>query len=99
MLVRLLHFLGKGKAMLFRVWTEDMNREGIESIVGKEFDGFSLVNAKGYWKGIGESSLVIEVETSQSELPRIRSIAEQIKLTNSQESVMIQALQTESIFV
>ena len=85
--------------MLYRICTENKNREQVEAIVAKRFDGFTVFEAKGYWKGQDEASLVIEVIPPEINEDNILGLAEDIKALNSQESVLIQELSCVSYFV
>lgn len=75
--------------MLYRLYTEDKNREGIEQIISKYFDGFTLIPAIGYWKGNKEQSLIVEILSDKDVLPVVEQIAEEIKRVNDQQSVLI----------
>lgn len=75
---------------LFRIWTEDKNREQVEQLVARYFDGFSIVAAVGYWKGTREASLCIEIVTDYPN--GVRALARAIKSFNEQEAVLVQEI-------
>lgn len=75
--------------MMYRIYTEDTNRAGIEAIVAQHFTGFTIYTATGYWNGIRENSLVIEIVCSVYHYRLILLVASQIKAINKQESVML----------
>jgi hypothetical protein len=81
--------------MLYRILTEDKNREKVEAIVGTYFDGFTVIEATGYWKGTKEKSLVIEIWTDDNARSDINVVAKRIKEVNNQEAVLVQAFQCE----
>ena len=91
--------------MLYRIYTENKNREQVEAIVARRFSGFTISAATGYWQGQREDSLVIEVIPPESlrypELAgnNIQGIAEDIQALNQQESVLIQQVECESWLV
>ena len=72
---------------LYRIHTEDKNRERIAQIVGAAFDAWTLLNAEGVWKGQSEHSLVIEVYTESEWM--VKAVALQIKEANNQEAVLV----------
>ena len=87
--------------MLYRILTENKNRQVVEDIVSAEFPGFTIIEAMGYWNGVRELSLIIEIDTDGNEFKgmTVTRIAEMIKRHNQQESVMIQAVMTQNKFV
>lgn len=72
---------------MIRLYTEDVNRPEIESILDHDFPGYTLIPAQGRWKGVSEPSLVVELATA-SQADAIHA-AEEIKAANHQESVMV----------
>lgn len=80
--------------MLYRIFTEDKQRLAIAQIVGRFFDGFTLIPAEGYWQGEQEQSLIIEIDTTGSTCPvnRINAIASEINELNNQQYCMIQEI-------
>ena len=85
--------------MLYRIMTEDKNLEGIKSLVGKYFEGFSLFTSKGFWKGIEENSLTIEVISESKIMDAIKELARAIKDLNSQDAVLVEVLKNNSFLI
>ena len=86
--------------MLYRILTENKNRQVVEDIVSAEFPGFTIIEATGYWNGVREESLIIEIDAgNEIKGMTVTRIAEMIKRHNQQESVMIQAVMTQNKFV
>lgn len=77
--------------MLYRIFTEDINRKVIEQIMTSRFDDFTMYPTIGYWKGKKEKSLTIEIE-SHSDAKAIEEIALEIKKSNRQSKVMVQVI-------
>jgi len=73
--------------MLYRIYTEDINRNKIEAAANNLFDGFTLIPAIGYWKGIKENSIIIEIFTT--DVDSVFSLADQITEFNNQEAVLV----------
>lgn len=84
---------------LYRIYTEDINRNEVLEIVAKYFDAFTVIPCKGAWKGAHESSLIIEIIDSDVIAPKVIYCAETIKYTNKQESVLITKSTIESELV
>ncbi len=84
---------------LYQIYTEDKNRYSIEHYVGCEFSGFSVLPAAGFYKGLRENALIIEIVGDQNvdaeaselrfELEKVRRAALRIKDHNEQENVLI----------
>lgn len=87
--------------ILYRIYTENKNREQIEKIVSELFDGFTVIESTGYWRGQREISLIIEIlDTGLVNVAeRIEFIAEKIKKINDQESVLVTKHEIEELFV
>jgi len=68
---------------VYRIYTEDADREAVVSAVSQRFESFTLHETTGYFKGRSEKSIVIEIvegrEEDVEEVARaIRSISGQI---------------------
>jgi hypothetical protein len=74
---------------LYRIYTEDKNRTIICSEVNRYFDGYTVFNATGYWKGTKEKAIVIEILASSKAKYNIKKLAKFIKKYNRQEAVLI----------
>ena len=87
--------------MLYRIYTEDKNRQIVEQILDENFPGYTIIQADGRWKGQSEKSLIIEVITSNDFdfSQRIKDVAAKIVKANSQESCYITStVQDETLF-
>jgi hypothetical protein len=75
---------------VYRIYTEDVNRETVIDLVATKFGNFNVSTAKGYWSGVAEDSLIVEVITaSASARETIKGIATKIRDYNRQETVLI----------
>jgi len=82
---------------MYRILTEDKNRELVYSILDKWLKGYPVTEATGAWKGQRERSLVIDVVNETAS--KIKWVAECIKYENGQESVLILDLPVTATFV
>ena len=86
--------------MLFRILTEDINElktaKTIE-LVSKFFNGFTLIKGIGYWQGKPENCLIFEIQTDNKK--DVLWLANQIKLQNNQESVLVQEIKSTAKFI
>lgn len=84
--------------MLYRIITEDINRGEIVEIVKQYFDSFTLIPAFGYWQGILEGSLIIEIGGPILG-GEVFDLADRIKQFNKQDIVLVQCVDCESELV
>lgn len=82
---------------MYRICTEDKNREQVQAILDEFVDGYALFPGVGSWKGQRELSLTIDlVDTSRD---TAHAIARQIKELNAQEAVLVLEIPETSTFV
>jgi hypothetical protein len=84
---------------MFRICTEDKNREGIEKIVSSKFEAYTLLAGRGVWRNTAEQSLVIEILTNSEQAGTINQLALEIKQANQQEAVLVQRYPVDSILI
>jgi len=75
----------------YRLYTEDVNYDAINIIVGEMFTSYTLIKGMGVWNRVKEKSVIIEIISDDSDnvLNKIRSLASTIKIVNYQEAVLI----------
>jgi hypothetical protein len=81
----------------YRIHTEDKARPTIYKLAGKRFDGFTVTTGTGYYKGVEESTLILEIITSDS--ASIYLLAEEIRKANGQESVLVNRIESSAVSV
>lgn len=75
---------------VYRIYTEDLNRDEIIRLAGKQFDSFTLQPTTGYYGGKTEKSIVLEaVEAKKKD---VASLAKDIRQLNGQKSVLVMGL-------
>lgn len=86
---------------LYRICTEDVGADRTKEIIGKHFDGFTLLYGEGVWKGISERALVVEImgDGSADESLRIGALCEAIKAENHQEAVLLEVVEASNYIV
>ena len=85
------------KGRLYRIMTEDLNRQAVLSEVSKSFEGFTVREALGYWRGTPEASITIEIITDDK--PGVLRVAEAIRVLNHQESVLVDCVKDDAELV
>lgn len=92
---------------MYRIATENLNKSAIEHIISGRFDGFSVIEQDGFWKGKKEHSLVIEIQGEDAfesfgpseEVRKIEEVCFAIKTLNHQEAVLLQIVPSEVYFI
>lgn len=84
---------------LYRIYTENKNYDEVMEIASKSFKGFTVMKAEGYWRGIPEHGLVIEILADESEADNVTVVAYNIKKFNAQESVLVTESTIEHKFI
>lgn len=79
----------------YRIYTEDKNTVEIEALLDTHFDGYTVLNARGRWKGQSENSLVIEIIGDAVKYDTVKFVVKQIKKLNRQEKVLVTVSQIE----
>ncbi len=73
---------------IYRIYTED--KPNLAALASGYFDSFTLLKGIGYWKGVPEPCVIIEVIQTQGFIaPEVRALAREIKSENHQETVLI----------
>ena len=84
--------------MLYRIYTENKNFDDVIRIAGCYFDGFTVLTGKGFWQGESEDSLILEVIGENLDR-KVKELAEDIKVLNQQDCVLIQKVKNQAEFV
>ena len=89
--------------MLYRLYTEDINRREVEVLVAKYFEGFTITPATGYWQLKREQTIIIDIVGEEGNLidcfQDIKRLCEEIKKLNKQESILILSIPTTASFL
>ena len=81
--------------MLYRIFTEDVNRKKVCDICTRFFNSYTMFTAVGVWNGIAENSLCIEVSSLEQDghlALRVTSAVAEIREVNKQEAVLVQKI-------
>lgn len=91
------------KRTVYRIYTEDKNLTRVMALASEEFDGFTVTNGLGAWKGTIEKSIIIEIIVPTlkffTDRHRVERLARCIKDLNGQESVLVTEQQIEADFI
>lgn len=72
---------------VYRMYTEDVNRNRILEVLNSKFDGFTLIPTIGAWRGQLENSLLIEVFNTDH--ATVIEAAQTIARINNQDAVAV----------
>jgi len=82
--------------MLYRLYTEYKRPLNTSKIVSKYFQGFTVTKGIGYWMGLPEKSMIIEIVTERAMDAKVKKLADEIKRYNSQEAVLVQRMENSN---
>jgi len=79
--------------VLYRIYTEDINRENIIGLVAEQFSNFTIIKGDGHWGDQQEKSLIVEIITVQGDdvAKIVKGIAAKIRDYNKQDAVLVTA--------
>lgn len=75
----------------YTIYTENKNIKKIEAILNNNIiiKGYTIIKSIGYWQGLKEQSLKIEVLLPKHYNYQIKTIGQRIKRLNKQEAVYL----------
>ena len=85
--------------MLYKIYTENVNRDRIEKAAEHWLGSFTIYAATGCCLGIWENSLVIEVVGSAETILPVQALADAIKLFNKQDWVLVTRQPCETLSI
>lgn len=93
--------------MIIRICTEDKNQPLVRELCAKQFGCFTMYRGIGAWNGILEPSLTIEIAIVDKPLTISESreryhaerLAHEIKELNTQESVLIEYIESTNVLI
>lgn len=74
---------------LYRIYTEDKNRDKIEKAANHMLGDYTLIQGMGYWKGSKENTIIIEQISRSDWAAPMTFLAKAIKELNHQEAVLL----------
>lgn len=86
--------------MLYRLGTEDKDRNRIIAIVSKYFDGFTVIPCIGVWQSARENALIVEIDSTDDNAEQsVGAIIDEVKALNHQDCIILQQVETQTVFV
>lgn len=85
------------RSYVYRIYTEDVNRNGVEAILDGAFKGYTIIRGEGRWRGKKENSIVIEIDGATRN--RVLAVVKKIKATNNQEAVLVRRNKTDTSLI
>lgn len=82
---------------MYRIYTEDVNRDAIQALADSFFDGYTLVPTIGVWSGTHEASLIVEIVSDARD--SVHELATAIKDLNHQQAVLVTHVRQDEVFV
>ncbi len=85
--------------MIYRIYTEDKNRQMILNYLTEWTPSFTIIPAIGVWRSVREDTLIIELIGEELTIQYIKAIAQAIKIMNNQECILITSQTGNEIFL
>lgn len=79
---------------IYRIYTEDADREAVIDTVAQSFESFTVHPATGFFKGQSEKSIVIEIVDARED--DIEAVAKAIRSINGQKTVLVMGLRGQA---
>lgn len=76
----------------YRIYTEDKGIaacDEVASLVSKSFDGFTAYRGTGFWRGVSEHNLTIEILVDEETPGTVETLAGKIRTLLKQEAVLV----------
>ena len=78
--------------------THKLEKTKIEQTLATHFEGFTAFEVIGYWKGLKEKTLKIEVITELAD-SQLANIGKELKIKLKQESVLMEIVHSNCAFI
>lgn len=78
---------------LYQIRTENIHQQDIKKILNVAFDSYTIAHGVGYWQGVPEASLTIEIYATDADAELVLATAQTIKELNKQDAVLVLALE------
>jgi hypothetical protein len=75
--------------MLFRIYTEDVDRQSIIRTAAQYFANFTVLLGTGYYKGKPEQTIILEIVAEPTDVNRVHELARTLGIVNTQECVLV----------
>lgn len=82
---------------VYRLYTE--RKPNLAELAARYFQGFTLLDAQGYYDGIPEPAAIVEVIGDDSDASRVFLLASHIREANTQTSVLVTRAPVMATFV
>jgi len=85
----------ESKMQKYTIYTENKNLDKIENILNKSIiiKGYTIINTQGYWQGLKENALKIEILLEPCDKFNytniLKTVCKKIKAVNKQKAVLL----------
>lgn len=79
--------------------TGELEKEKAIAIIAEEFEGFSVSELLGYWKSKSEKTLLVMVVVEKVDYTQLKRVCKKINKELEQEAVMIEILESNTLFI
>ncbi len=79
--------------------THVLEREKIEQIISEVFEGFTLYEVIGYWKGAQEKTAKVEIAIQENQEIEVIRLCKQLRIALSQDAIMLELVDSNIAFI
>ncbi len=79
--------------------THKLEKAKAIEVISEYFDGFTAYEVIGYWKGIKEKTLKVEIAVDSTADTTIIQVCKQLKELLHQEAIMVEKISSSTAFI
>ena len=79
--------------------THKLEKEKALSILSSAYEGMSVSEIIGLWKGEKENSILVSVMTEKADYTQIKTICKELNRKLDQQAIMVEVLESNAIFI
>ena len=86
---------------IYRLYTERRNLPELTALVSGAFDGYTLIWTTGFWRGLREQSVIVEIVTEGTieDRAKVYDLASAIRVALSQSAVLVTEQGVNSVLI
>jgi len=77
--------------------THQVEEEKLKKVINKYFEGYTIIQSAGYWRGTKEESRIVEIETENKE--QVLKAIEELKAVLKQEAIGLIRIKEDMQFI
>jgi hypothetical protein len=79
--------------------TKELEKDKALKILSNTYEGMSITELIGVWKGIKENTLLVSVITDKVDYTQVKQVCKTLNKELEQEAIMIEVLNSNALFI